>query len=95
MSGHDDTRLPDPVYGSADASPTDHHRIKVAYTKAKGGTRGMLHAHLGGIYIGMTERNWRALYKALSQLEVEEPPVRTIHINFDDNAGEAHVEVTA
>jgi hypothetical protein len=68
--------------------------MNVAYTKAKGGGRTLLHAHVGGVYLAMTERNWRALYDALSQLEVEEPPVRTVRINFNDAAGEATAEVT-
>jgi hypothetical protein len=94
MSRHDDSRLPDPVYGAANSWPQDGHHISVNYTKAKGGGRGLLHAHLGGMYLAMTERNWRALYAALSQLEVEEPPVRTVRISFNDAAGEAFAEVT-
>lgn len=87
------TDLPDDAYGAAQCNVDNHRRLRVNYSPAiNKGERGLLHAHIGGVSISMTERNWRALWAALSELNVTEPPVR---INFDDEAGEAHVEVTA
>lgn len=87
--------LPDDVYGSADCNTSGNRRLRVSYSKVKGSDRGLLHAFFGGMSVSMTERNWRAVFAALSQLEVEEPPTRAIRISMDDERGEAHVEVTA
>lgn len=95
MSTQNNTDLPDEVYGAADCNVANNRRLRVSYTPSEVGGPGLLHAHLGGVYVAMTERNWRAVFAALSQLEVKEPPARTIRISMDDERGEAHVEVTA
>lgn len=82
--------LPDPVYGSADVGRRDDHSIVVSSTTNSSGTT-LLHAHLGGIYIAMTERNWQTLWAALQTLQV--PANRTIKIRFDDENGTATAEV--
>lgn len=94
MSTIHDTRLPDPVYGSADANVVDHHKLRVS-SSLDGST--LLHAHLGGVYVGMSERNWRALFAALGQLDIVAAPVVTHRITMDDENGTATIssEVTA
>lgn len=82
--------LPDRVYGSADVGRRDDRNIVVSTSTNSAGTT-LLHAHLGGIYIAMTERNWQATWAALQTLEV--PVNRTIKIRFDDEAGTATAEV--
>lgn len=88
MSTIHDSRLPDPVYGAADTNALDHRRLRVS-SSLDGST--LLHAHLGGLYIGMTERNWRALFAALGELEIVAPPVVTHQIKFDDENGTATI----
>lgn len=86
--------LPDDVYGAADANPINLKRLKVSVTThSKTGTV-LLHAHIGGIYIAMSERNWRGLFQAITSLEIEVKPV-TRHVIFDDPKGEARIETTA
>ena len=95
MSTKDHTELPDDVYGAADANPINLKRLKVSVTShSKTGTV-LLHAHIGGIYLAMSERNWRGLFKAITSLEIEVKPTRTIRFTMDDANREAHVEVTA
>lgn len=91
MSTKHTTQLPDPVYGSADAHPGgDHQRLTVSTTTSDTGTT-LLHAHIGGIYLAMTERNWQTVWAALHTLEV--PVNRTIKIRFNDQDGTATAEV--
>lgn len=80
------TELPDPIFGSADVGTTDR-KLSVS----AGGQ--LLHAHIGGIYIAMSERNWRTLFAAMSELEIEVEP-KNYRIVFDDDTSEATV-VTA
>lgn len=89
MSNRHTTQLPDPVYGSADAGGgIDPRRLAVSASD----DGRLLHAHIGGIYIAMTEQNWRVLYATLESLDV---PIPTYRINFDDTEGTAEMEVTA
>lgn len=85
------TRLPDPVYGSADVHAGDHHRLSASATVTDSGTV-LVHAHLGGLYLAMTERNWRALYTALGQVEVVAPPTVTHRIRMNDADRTATIE---
>lgn len=84
-------RLPDPVYGSADVHASDHHRIKASATVSDRG-HVLLHAHLGGLYIAMSERNWQHLFATLGRLEVVAPPVKTHRIRFNDADGTATID---
>ena len=83
--------LPDDVYGAADANPTNLKKLKVSVTTNDTTGSVLLHAHIGGIYLAMTERNWRGLFKAITSLEIEVKPV-THKIIFDDAKGEAWIE---
>lgn len=81
MSNKHVTQLPDPyVYGSADTTPVNPQALRVAVTGTTGTT--LLHAHIGGVYIATTERNWRAIVNALQTLEV--PGTVTHRIVMDD-----------
>lgn len=88
------TALPDPVYGSADTHASDHQRLKVKGS-ADGST--LIHAFLGGVYVAMSERNWRALFTAIGQVDIVAPPAVTHRIRMDDDQGTATIttEVTA
>ncbi len=93
MSTKHVTQLPDPyVYGSADTSPVDTQKLRVAVTTT-GGNQTLLHAHIGGVYIATTERNWRAIVNALQTLEVPAETV-THRISMDDETGTATIETT-
>lgn len=83
--------LPDDVYGSADANPSNLKRLRVTVTTHDKTGSVLLHAHIGGIYLAMSERNWRGLFKAITSLEIEVKPV-THKIIFDDAKGEAWIE---
>lgn len=84
------TELPDPVYGSADVNRGDCRRLSTSSTTTP--TATLLHAHIGPIYIAMTERNWRALFHSIEQLDV---PVPTYRIHFNDDQATATIaEVT-
>lgn len=85
------TRLPDQVYGSADVAPLDNRRVKVSVTQNDDGSSVLLHAHVGGVYIAMSENNWRALFAALTELEIVEPPKVTHRITFNDADRTAHI----
>lgn len=86
-----DSQLPDPVYGSADANAVDPRRMRANASVTTNGTV-LVHAHLGGVYIAMTEANWRHVYRELSQLEVVAPPVTTHRIRLNDANGTATIE---
>lgn len=87
MSEKKNTQLTDPVYGAADANPSDAHRLRLSSTTTDGGSV-LIHAHLGGIYIGMSERNWRQLFNTMKQLEVT-VPAPTYRLLMDNEAGTA------
>lgn len=94
MSLKDTTQLPDLVQGSASVQVGDSRSLRVSSTASKvAGGVNLLHAHIGNIYIAMSEQNWRILFAALSELKVEVQP-RNFRIIFDDDNGEAKV-VTA
>lgn len=95
MSTDNTSRLPDPVYGSANANHDDHHRLRVSSSSTGGGA--LLHAHIGGVYVAMSERNWRQLFNQLSQLDIVAPPAVTHSIRFNDADRTATIdtEVTA
>lgn len=84
-------RLPDPVYGSADVHATDHHRLRASASVTDGG-QVLIHAHMGGLYIAMSERNWQYLFAQLGRLEVDAPPVKTHRIRMNDAEGTATIE---
>lgn len=95
MSEPIEVKLPDPVYGSADIHAIDHHRLRANATVNADGTV-LIHAHLGGLYVAMSERNWQHLFKTLGRLEVVAPPVVTHRIRMNDVDGTASIEtVTA
>ena len=89
MSKMNTTQLPDIVQGSANVSSGDDRSLRVSAGTTPSGIT-LLHAHIGGIYIGMSEQNWRILFAAMSELEVEVPP-RNFRIIFDDDKREAKV----
>ena len=95
MSTQDHIRgeLPDDVYGSADVGYKSK-RLRVRVTGNDRDGTILLHANIGGIYLAMSERNWRGLFKAITSLEIEVKPV-THKIIFDDAKGEARIETTA
>lgn len=82
------TELPDPAYGSAVANSGDHRRLRVA------SDGNLIHADAGGVYLAMSERNWQALFAAVQELEVTQPPV-TYRLVADDTTQTAGFEVTA
>lgn len=89
------TKLPDPVYGSASTAPTtEPGELNVS---AGDGVNPLLHAHFGGLYIGMSERNWRTLFAALGELEILATPAVTHRIRMDDDSRTATIttEVSA
>lgn len=94
MSTDNTSRLPDPVYGSVNANHDDHHRLRVCSSSSSG---VLLHAHIGGVYLAMSERNWRQLFNELSQLDIVAPPAVTHRIRFNDADRTATIdtEVTA
>lgn len=63
--------------------------------RVHGGKNTNIDVFIGGLYLGMTERNWQTLFNAIQQVDIEAPPTRTVHISMDDANREAHVEVTA
>lgn len=91
MSTPKNSRLPDPVYGSADVHTSDSRSLRYNATVTDNGDV-LIHAHLGGIYIAMTERNWQHLYRELGTLEVVAPPVVTHRIRMNDADGTATIE---
>ena len=90
MSTQHITQLPDIVQGGADVAPGDNRRLSVSSTSSAA-VGVMLHAHIGGIHLAMSERNWQILFASLKELEVEAPPTRTFRIVFDDEQGEARI----
>ena len=96
MSTHDHItgELPDEVYGAADVGKVNPKRLSIRVTGSDKTANVMIHANIGGIYLAMTERNWRALFKAITSLEIEVKPV-THKIVFDDAKGEARIETSA
>lgn len=71
------TELPDPIMGSADVASGSSKALKVSAGKT------LIHAHIGGLYIAMSERNWRALFAAIETLE-HEADERSFRIVFND-----------
>lgn len=91
MSTHHVTELPDPILGTVDVGLSSSTRLSVSSSNT---ASSLLHAHIGPFYIAMSEQNWRILFAALSELEVDIPP-RNFRIVFDDDKAEAHaVQVT-
>ena len=76
------TQLPDPVMGSADVGSGNSKAVKITAGK------NLIHAHIGGLYVAMSERNWQALYAAMETLEFQ-PEERSFRIVFNDMAGTA------
>jgi len=84
------TELPDRIHAHLSMTRSS----QPAELRVHGGRDTNIDVFIDGLYLGMTERNWQILFHAITQVEIEVPPTRTVHITMDDANAEAHVEVT-
>lgn len=87
MSIRHNIQLPDSVYGAVTLRPEGDKELSMSI-----GPGDLIHAHIGGMYIAMTQRNWRVLFATMETLEIDDKP-RTFRLVVDDENRTA--EVTA
>lgn len=89
MPNHYDTELPDQIHAFVDLHRGGSRQLNVRTITVSDGSP-VINVDVGGLTIGMTERNWRALFAAIEQVDI---PIPTKRLTFNDDDRHIAVEV--